>query len=534
MVKAAGFYRYPKQTTQVVAQIFPRGFLPYIESEINDGSIIAGFKGKTASAWNWDASTTYGGNQFRFDVTNSDNASMGTASPTSFYCGKLGFRQSTTNVDFSKDFGSSLKLASFNVAIGAELRVDMFKITAGQEESWKNYDPNSGKAGGAQVFPGYQPANEVNENRSVVSTYVDVESDLTEKLLVNVAGRFEHYSDFGNALAGKLALRYKILDALSIRGAISNGFRAPSIHQYFFNNTSTQFQLINGALSPSNTLTVRNNDPIAKALGIPDLKEETSVNYSLGITAKPSRNTSLTIDAYRIDIKNRILLSGPFRRTNATVNTVLNNAGISSDVQVVQAFSNIIDTKTQGLDVIFSVSPQVSKGHLDITLAANFNETKIKKVKGTDKITAVPDSVGNYFFFDRTEQSRVELANPKNKISLSASYQIKKFGFMARATRFGKVSSWNLDPRLDETYDAKIVTDASISYNILPQVRVTIGANNLFDVYPDKLKWFQDGNGDKSNIYYGNTSDGRFVYSRNATQFGMNGGYYYISLSASF
>ncbi|MBO9205304.1 MULTISPECIES: TonB-dependent receptor domain-containing protein [Niastella] len=535
--KAAGFYRYPKQTTQVVAQLYPRGFLPYIESEINDRSVMAGIKGKMASAWNWDVSTTYGGNQFRFDVTNSNNASMGTSTPTSFYCGKLGFQQSTTNVDFSKDFGSNLKLASFNVAIGAEMRIDMFKITPGQEESWKNYDPNSGKAGGAQVYPGYQPANAVDENRSVVSTYVDVESDITEKLLVNVAGRFEHYSDFGNALAGKLALRYKILDALSIRGAISNGFRAPSIHQYFFNNTSTQFQLINGTLSPSNTLTVRNSDPIAKALGIPDLKEETSVNYSLGITAKPSRNTSLTIDAYHIDIKNRILLAGPFRRTPAgtsIVDQVLNNAGFGTDVQVVQAFSNFVDTKTQGVDIIFSVSPQLGKGNLDLTLAANFNETKIKKVKGTDKIPAVPDSVGNYFFFDRAEQSRIELANPKNKVSLSANYQLKKFGFMARATRFGKVTSWNADPRLDETYDAKVVTDASVSYNILPQVRVTIGANNIFDVYPDKLKWFQIGNGDKTNIYYSNTSDGRFQYSRNATQFGMNGGYYYISLSANF
>ncbi|MFL5748929.1 MAG: TonB-dependent receptor [Niastella sp.] len=535
--KAAGFYRYPKQTSQVVAQFYPRGFLPYIESEINDRSLMAGIKGKTASAWNWDVSSTYGGNQFRFDVTNSNNASMGTASPTSFYCGKLAFQQSTTNVDFSKDFGSHLHLPSFNVALGAEMRIDMFKITPGQEESWKNYDPNGGKAGGAQVYPGYQPANAVDENRSVFSGYVDVESDITEKFLVDVAGRFEHYSDFGNALAGKLALRYKLLDALSIRGAISNGFRAPSIHQYFFNNTSTQFQLINGTLSPSNTLTVRNSDPIAKALGIPDLKEETSVNYSLGITAKPGRNTSLTIDAYRIDIKNRILLAGPFKRTAAgtsIVDQVLNNAGIGTDVQVVQAFSNFVDTKTQGIDIIFSVSPQLNTGNLDITLAANFNETKIKKVKGTEKIPAKPDSVGNYFYFDRAEQSRVEKANPKNKVSLSANYQYKKIGLMARATRFGKVSSWNADPRLDETYDPKIVTDASISYSILPQVRVTIGANNLFDVYPDKLKWFQDGNGDKSNIYYGNTSDGRFQYSRNATQFGMNGGYYYISLSANF
>ncbi|THU38483.1 TonB-dependent receptor [Niastella caeni] len=532
--KAAGFYRYPKQTTQVVAQLYPRGFLPYIESEINDHSLLAGIKGKTASAWNWDVSSVYGGNQFRFDVSNSNNASMGVNSPTDFYCGKLAFRQSTTNVDFSKDLGSKLNLSSFNVAIGAEARFDMFKITPGQEESWRNYDPNSGKVGGAQVFPGYQPSNAVDETRSVVSTYVDVESDITEKFLVNVAGRFEHYSDFGNALAGKLALRYKLLDALSIRGAISNGFRAPSIHQYYFNNTSTQFQIVGGSLSPSNTLTVRNNDPIAKALGIPDLKEETSVNYSLGITSKPGRNVSLTIDAYRIDIRNRILLAGPFRRSNPAVGPVLNNAGIPPDVQVVQAFSNIIDTKTQGLDVILSVSPQVGKGNLDLTLAANFNETTIKKVKGTENIPAVPDSLGNYFFFDRAEQSRVELANPKNKISASANYQYNKIGAMIRATRFGAVSSWNINPQLDETYEAKIITDASVSYSVHPRVRVTIGANNLFDVYPDKLKWFRDGKGDKGNIYYSNTSDGRFVYSRNATQFGMNGGYYYISLSANF
>lgn len=533
--KAAGFYRYPKQTTQVVAQLYPRGFLPNIESEINDQSLLAGIKGKTKTAWNWDVSSVYGGNQFRFDVSNSNNASMGTSSPTEFYCGKLAFRQSTTNVDFSKDFGSKLNLTSFNVAVGAEMRFDMFKITAGQEESWRNYDPNSGKVGGAQVFPGYQPDNEVDETRSVISTYVDVESDITEKFLVNVAGRFEHYSDFGNALAGKLALRYKIIDALSIRGAISNGFRAPSIHQYYFNNTSTQFQIVGGTLSPSNTLTVRNNDSIAKALGIPELKEETSVNYSLGITSKPGRNVSLTVDAYRIDINNRILLAGPFRRTaGSIVETVLNNAGISSDVQVVQAFSNIIDTKTQGIDVILSVSPQISKGNLDLTLAANFNETKIKEVKGTESIPATQDANGNYFFFDRAEQSRVELANPQHKISAAANYQYKKIGAMLRATRFGKVSSWNTNPQLDETYEAKIITDASVSYNIMPQVRVTIGANNLFDVYPDKLKWFRDGNGDKTNIYYSNTSDGRFVYSRNATQFGMNGGYYYISLSANF
>jgi iron complex outermembrane receptor protein len=216
------------------------------------------------------------------------------------------------------------------------------------------------------------------------------------------------------------------------------------------------------------------------------------------------------------------------------VDAVLTRAHISNDVQVVQAFANIIDTKTKGLDVILATGVKTGVGTLDFTLAANFNETTIKKVKGTENIPAVPDSVGNYFFFDRAEQSRVELANPKNKISLSANYLFKKVGAMVRVTRFGAVSSWNPNPRLDETYGAKAVTDASISYNIIPQVKVTIGANNIFDVYPDKLQWFRTGNNDKTNTYYANTSDGRFVYSRNATQFGMNGGYYYISLAASF
>lgn len=528
---AAGFYRYPKQTTQVVPQFYPNGFLPLIESTIRDKSVTAGIKGKTHSAWNWDVSTAFGVNSFQFDVSNSNNASMRTTSPRNFDCGKIRFQQSTTNVDFSKDFGSKMNLNSFNVAAGAELRFDNYSIKAGQEESWRNYD--SSLAGGAQVFPGFQPSNEVNETRSIVSTYIDLESDLTDKLLVNVAGRFEHYSDFGSSVAGKLALRYKIIDGLSIRGAISNGFRAPSMHQFFFSNISSIFVITGGTLQQNNALTVRNNDPIAKALGIPDLKEETSVNYSLGITAQLGKRVSLTVDAYQIDISNRIVLTGPFRRDSAIVNQALTDAGISKDVRVVQAFSNSIDTKTHGLDVILTMNPKMRKGDLNITLAANFNETKIKKVNGTNNIPAVPNATGNYFFFDRIEQSRIERGNPKNKLSLALAYQLKKIGANVRTTYFGEVSFWNTNPALDETYDARTVTDASISYTIIPAVRVTVGANNIFNVYPQKLKWFRVANGDKSNPYYANTGEGRFVYSRNATQFGMNGGFYYISVGLS-
>jgi iron complex outermembrane receptor protein len=529
--EAAGLYRYPKQalTGQVVRALYPDGFLPLIETTIGDKSVIAGIKGKTRSAWNWDVSSVFGGNSFQFEVSNSNNASMGTNSPREFDCGKISFHQSTTNVDFSKDFGSKMNLNSFNVAIGAELRFDQYKIEAGQEESWKKYD-QGGLAGGAQVFPGFQPTNEVDESRSIVSTYVDLESDITDKFLVNIAGRFERYSDFGTALAGKLALRYKLTDWIAIRGAVSNGFRAPSMHQYFFSNISSIFTVTNTGLVQNNTLTVRNNDQIAKALGIPELKEETSVNYSLGLTTQLGKRVSLTVDAYQIKIDNRIVLAGPFRRDSAIVDQALTDGGISRDVRVVQAFSNIIDTKTQGLDVILTMNPKTRKGDLDITLAANFNKTTIEEVNGTEKIPAVPNATGNYFFFDRIEQSRILHGNPKSKISLGVAYQLKKIGANVRVTHFGEVSFWNTNPNLDETYEARAVTDASINYFIIPAVRVTIGANNIFDVYPQKLKWFREANGDTGNRYYANTGEGRFVYSRNATQFGMNGGYYYITV----
>lgn len=531
--KGSGFYRYPKQTTQVVASIYPKGFLPNIESIINDKSVLAGLKGAFGEGWNWDLSSTYGGNSFRFDVTNSNNASLGAQSPTAFYAGTIKFNQSTSNFDISKDFGKQMNLKSFNLALGTEFRVDNFIIEAGDEASWKNYDPTSGKVGGAQVFPGYQPDNALNKKRNVAGVYADIETDLTNKLLVNAAGRFENYSDFGSAFAGKLAVRYKFADAFSVRGTLSNGFRAPSLHQTFFNNTSTQFQLINGATVPSNTLTIRNDSPIARALGIEELKAEKSVNYALGITSRPIQRLSITVDAYQIDIRDRIILAGPFRRTNAVVGPILTAAGVDAAVGVAQAFANNINTSTRGIDIIASTSPRLSNGTLEITFAANFNKTTITDVIGTSKISATPDANGNYFFFDRTEQGRIEMGNPRNKQTISFNYKVGKIGANLRSTRFGQVSSLNANPLLDDSYGAKTLTDLSLNYSITPALRATVGANNLFNIYPDKLKWFREGNGDKTNTNYGLTSDGRFMYSRNATQFGMNGGYYYLNLNFS-
>jgi iron complex outermembrane receptor protein len=269
--KAAGFYRYPKQNTQVITELYPDGFLPEINSIIRDKYLTAGFEGKLASNWSWDISQALGGNSFRFDVTNSNNASqfaLKEKAPTEFYAGKLLFNQYTTNLNVSKDLGTNMGLKSFNLAAGAEFRIDNYSIEEGEEASYLNYDPPSGKVGGAQVFPGFQPANAVDERRNVFGGYIDIETDITDKLLLNGAGRYEHYSDYGSSFAGKFAFRYQLLDKLAIRGAVSNGFRAPSMHQRYFSAISTVFIQTSSGLQPFQQGTFRNNSTVAQAFGI--------------------------------------------------------------------------------------------------------------------------------------------------------------------------------------------------------------------------------------------------------------------------
>lgn len=547
---AAGFYRYPYQTTQVIWELYPDGFLPQIQSTIWDRSLLVGLNGEFGNGWRWDFSNVYGGNSFRYDVKNSNNASqfrLGGSAPTEFYAGTLAFNQNTTDLNLAKDFGTELNLKSFNAAAGLTYRLDNYQIEAGEEASYANYDPApiNKRASGAQVFPGFQPGNAVDATRNVLGAYLDLESDLTERWLVNLAGRFENYSDFGSNFAGKFSTRYKFAEFFSLRGSISNGFRAPSIHQRYFSAISTVFvPVANQGLVPRQQGTFRNDSPVAQAFGIPSLTAEKSTNYSLGITSQPLSNLTVTVDAYQIDIKDRIVLTGAFQRTptSPAVAQILDNAG-QTDVQSAVFFTNAVDTRTRGLDVVIGHNQAIGTGTLTLTLAGNVNQTT---VQGTPKnsTTLPPDAVGN-ILFNRQERARLELAQPRNKFSLAANYRIGKFGAYARVTRYGEVATY--DPNtsapaydaatgrsvLDEYFSPKAVTDLSFSYKIDRILQVTVGANNLFDVYPDELKQIQYPTpGNPTNL--DNSSFGRFVYSRNATQFGFNGGYYFASLSANF
>jgi iron complex outermembrane recepter protein len=515
-----GFYRYPKQNTQVIAELYPNGFLPEIHSTINDYSALAGVKGTLKSGWRWDLSNVFGTNRFRYDIKNSNNASqfaLKAAAPKEFYAGTQQFTQNTTNFDIAKDLKIA-SLKSFSLAFGAEARIDNFKIEDGEEASWKNYDLTAKplRVGGSQVFPGFQPGNAINKSRSVFGAYVDVESDVTDKFLVNAAARVENYSDFGANAAAKLALRYKFADAFVLRGAVSNGFRAPSVHQRYFSNTSTQFVVANGVTTPNNVGTYRNDDPIAKALGIPSLEAEKSTNLSFGVTSKFANIFSLTVDAYQIDIKNRIVITGNMARSNALINSLLTAGGAAADVTQVAFFTNAINTKTKGIDIVFGGSPKVGKGVLDMTMAANITEnTIVGTPKTTDKLPA--DQFGKTFF-SRLEESRIVVGQPKNKVAVSLAYRISGLNINLRATRFGDVAVWdNTNAALDEVFTPKMITDLTVSYKYKVGT-LTLGANNLLDVYPDKIK----------NL--GNTSDGRFIYSRNVSQFGFGGRYIYAAL----
>jgi iron complex outermembrane receptor protein len=524
--EAYGFYRYPKQTTQVIPELYPNGFLPQIASEINDRSIIAGVEGKLGAGWNWDLSQTSGGNSFAFQINKTNNATqfaLKGAAPTSFYAGKLVFNQHTTNLNFSRDFGNKMGLKSFNFAGGAEVRFDEYKIEAGEEASYANYAPGTGRIPGAQVFPGFTPGNAVDEGRTVTAAYVDLESDVSDKFLVNVAGRFENYSDFGSNFAGKLSLRYKFLEALSFRGSVSNGFRAPSLHQRFFSNVATVFVSSTSGLVPVQNTILRNNSDVAKAFGIPSLQAEKSMNYSVGFTSKPTSTWSITTDAYLINITDRIILTGAFNKAASTV--VSNILAGYPDVNSAAFFTNAIDTRTKGLDIVVAKNLKAGLSNITLTLAGNFNKTEVTKTKQQSTTLASDPALNSKVLFNAEEEGRIERGQPRNKFSLNMNYSLKKLGFNVRATRFGEVSTvffnttnFQTDATRDEYFSPRIVTDASISYKLLNAINLTIGANNIGDVYPDKLKNFL------------NTSDGRFVYSRNATQFGFNGGYYYTSL----
>lgn len=512
--EAAGFFRRPLDDRTVRA-IYPDGFLPLITSSIWDYSGSLGMKG-TAKSWNYDLSTAAGRNTFAFDIVNSANVTIGAVSPTKFYAGQLGFTQSTTNLDLSRDFDAGLR-RPLQIATGVEFRYENYGIKAGDPDSYRDGGvrildgPNQGKQGalGSQVFPGFRPNDAGAHNRNNVGVYIEASNDITERWLLSAAGRAENYSDFGGTATGKIATRFSLLEQLKLRGAFSTGFRAPSLHQQWFSSTATNF--ING--TPFDVRTFPVTDPIARVLGSEELKPEQSVNWSGGFAVEPTRNLSFTADYYNIFISDRIVFSENF--TGAQVTALLQANGLSG-VSGGRYFTNAINTRTQGADFVANFGTDVGAlGFLRVTGAYNVTENKVTYVKPTP---AALNTQGEALF-GRVERGRIEVGQPRSNIMASANLRKRAFDFTVRAQRFGEVVSRGTNPNgsLDNTYSAKVITDVSASYNFPRAVRFTIGADNVGDVYPD-------ANSAVTN------NGGIFPYS-GISPFGFNGRYVYARLN---
>ena len=535
--KASGFYRLPNQS-RTLTSVFPTGFLPEINPKILDGSITLGINGNIGY-WNADFSNTYGINTFDYIIENSINASMGNRTPTSFEAGGFSFQQNTTNFDMTRYFDNALN--GINVAFGSEYRVETYTINAGEESSYRNYGIvsltdtlNNGtpfinsektanifydRPGGSQVFPGFQPTNEVSESRSTIGFYADSEFNFSKFFFVDAALRFENYTDFGSTFNWKIATRYSITDNIAVRAAISTGFRAPSLHQRYFNNTATLFSLVNGVSVPTEVGTFRNDSRVAQLFGIPSLKNESTFNYSAGITYGEPDQLSISADGYYVLINDRVVLTNQFSAgSSPEIAAILNQVNASR----AQFFVNAIDTKTMGIDLITRYVARLGSGKLITTLAGNYTQTIVEDIHIPSQLQAAPTS-----FFNRSEKGRFQDLVPNSKITLGFNYKIGKLNSQVSFVRFGEVwdrsddkedSSDPNSPYIDQKYSAKIITDVSVGYQITPIVNLVLGANNLFDIYPDE---------NRSEFRSGE----RFIYSREAQQFGFNGGYYFARVN---
>jgi iron complex outermembrane receptor protein len=528
---SAGMWRRANDDRTVRA-IYPDGFLPFIKSDIDDGSASVGIRGD-ASGWKWDLGTVYGRNGFNFTIDNSANVSLGPSSKTSFDAGELVSGQSTTTLDIHREV-RALGNRPVRVAVGAEFRADQYKITAGEPDSYRDggvrvldasgQPTNRLAPTGAQVFPGFRPSDAGSHDRNNTAGYVDLESDLTSKLLVGLAGRAEHYSDFGSTSTGKVDARYNFTKAFAIRGAASTGFRAPSLGQEFFSSTATNF--IAGVPFDIRTFPVGTKE--AQLLGARPLVPERSVNLSAGLAAEPLSGLGFTVDYYRITIDKRIVLSDNF--TGAAIQTLFTNAGLVG-VSGGRFFSNAIDTRSNGVDAVANYDVTVgSRGLLRLTSGYNYNSVKVTRVDSTPpELRAFQESL-----FGRVERTRIEKGNPRDNVFVSGNYEVGGFGFTARTQRYGQVSVAGTTPTnatgtLDQTFGAKWITDVSLSYTLKSRYSLTVGSDNVFDVYPDR----NVNPGDPTTSNGGISNFGIFPYNA-ISPFGFNGRFIYTRLTLGF
>jgi iron complex outermembrane receptor protein len=527
-------YRMPNR----IPKIYPQGFNPKEALDETDYGFTLGAKGLLAG-WSYDLGLTTGRDKEIIGTLNSGNASLsgqfvpaGTAdsyTQTDFHDGNFITSQTTANFDISREFEVGMA-APLNVAAGLEARKDTFAIEAG--------DPQSYFGSGAQSFSGYSPANAGKYNRTDKSFYVNAALTPVKGLLIDLAARSERYSDFGAANVGKATARYDVTPSFAVRGTYSSGFRAPTLAEQYYSGNNVGPSSIYVQLPP--------NSAAAKAFNLADLKPETSRNTSIGLVIHPTKQSTLTFDAYQIVLKDRIVASGSFdgylggatpQVQNQAILNALTASGISPSIYStpdgsagISFFTNGANTTTRGLDMVYSLSTaHGALGHIDWSASANFSKTKLNQVGNA------PAVLGGGSILDLTASSVLTEATPKFRINLGGVWSLGSWTVSLRETIYGSSSfqqQGNDGVYYNNTVSTKVITDLEVSNQLTKGLSFSVGAKNLFNIYPDKL------NPAYISTYY-NPSKG--VYSNgNVTQyplispFGINGGYYYARATYKF
>jgi iron complex outermembrane recepter protein len=501
-----------------IPEIYPNGYSPHLHVYDHDGQVAVGVKNQTADGLHFDLSTTYGQDQVSYEETTALNASLGPASPTSFYIGTVKSTEWTSNLDLQKNLDLGLA-APLSLAAGAEYRQSTYAIYAGEPASYIDggYKSTTGaeagvlRTSGSQGVTGFSPSSAGLWRRHAWSLYVNAEQKVVQGVEVALAGRHEDYSDFGTTNTGKASLRVEPVRGLALRGTASTGFRAPTLQQEHYSSASTIN--VGGVLLPVSALPVDSAAGIA--LGAKPLKPERSVNYSAGFVFNAIPRFNLTVDAYQIKIKDRILLSSTLQ--GATVISVLQAAGITSSAGGFY-FSNSTDTRTRGLDVVGTYKADLARlGTANFSLSANFNKTIFTRVDPAPAVLAAAGLV----LIGRDRQGDFTVGTPRNKFIANVAWEKGPAAFNLRATRYGSVTQVNASAAgPDATVDPKVIVDLDISYRLSNGIKLALGANNLFNIYPNKLPTSLQGSG--------------FSLYNSYAPYGVSGGFYYGRLSINF
>lgn len=537
-------YRYPyDQQGRNWLSVYPEGFQPWLDLKSEDYETTFGSRFGDDDIGKFDLAASYGRSDIEYILNNSINPSFGPDSQRRFHAGGYTSDQTSLTLDYVKDLQWSLTDFPVTLAAGAAWRKENYDVNAGEYQSWARgpYEftdvprrgpgvdpgpnPNAGfgpaapgydvRAGvGSQSFPGYQPGDAGSYDRNVKALYVSLENNLTEKLQMGVAARYEKYSDFGSTRTGKVSARYEFNPMFALRATANTGFRAPSLGQ--IGHSYTQSTWNGSVMYDSRTFPV--DHPVARLLGAQDLKPEKSTNFSLGAVFTPLPNASLTVDVYQIKLRDRVTLS----ENQTNLGGFLNPLGY--DVSAASFYTNGLDTKTKGVDVVGNYVFDLKQyGRLAFSGGYNWNDTEILKLPQTpSQLLAInPNAV----LVNRETEYLITDAAPSSKLNLTAHYSYGDWGLRISETRFGEFKSADAQkpprPGYDQTFGAQWVTDASVSYQVTKNVRVDVGGNNIFDSFPDKVN--------KQRL----NTNSRTVYSL-LSPGGYEGAYYYANLNVKF